>query len=100
MTDKIFYEELRAAIRDAVASYLDLYTDEELRELATESLKPSSLPDGWRLADHPVYGRVIVTNTTPTRDGRVYGVLPAADHKGFSWFSCYPDALTYLDGDS
>lgn len=38
MTDQIFYEELRATIRDAIASYLDTYTDEELRELATESL--------------------------------------------------------------
>ena len=45
MTDQIFYEELRATIRDAVASYLDMYTDEELRELATESLNPPSMAE-------------------------------------------------------
>lgn len=44
MTDQIFYEELRATIRDAIASYLDTYTAEELRELATESLSLPSLP--------------------------------------------------------
>ena len=48
MTDQIFYEELRATIRDAIASYLDTYTDEELRELATESL---NLPSRPTLAD-------------------------------------------------
>lgn len=44
MTDQIFYEELRATVRDAIASYLDTYTDEELRELATESLSLLSRP--------------------------------------------------------
>ena len=59
--------------------------------------KPTpALPDGWRLADHKDHGRIIVTNTTPTRDGRVYYVLPAADPLGFDWFFCAPDELTYL----
>lgn len=50
MTNQIFYEELRATIRDAIASYLDTYTDEELRELATESL---NLPPRPTLAEMP-----------------------------------------------
>ena len=56
-----------------------------------------TLPDGWRLADHKDNGRVIVTNTTPTRDGRVYYVLPAADPLGYDWLFCTPDELTYID---
>lgn len=48
MTDQIFYEELRATIRDAIASYLDTCTGEELRELATESL---NLPPRPTLSD-------------------------------------------------
>ena len=96
MTDQNFHEELRATIRDAIASYLDTCTGEELRELATESLRPApptladmppqeraacrrmqadvedddtravpapALPDGWRLADHPEHGRVLVVRT-------------------------------------
>lgn len=96
MTDQIFYEELRATIRDAIASYLDTYTDEELRELATESLNTPALPGGWRVADHKDNGRVIVT--TPNNDGRVYYVLPSdLDGLGFDWFFCHTDELTYLD---
>lgn len=176
MTDQIFYEELRATIRDAIASYLDMYTDEELRELATESLSPPptladmtpeerrdcewmqcdvagqdgdwliidpfddedhvhvigrkgnnrilpapfitprpdlpgmewtgskkpapALPDGWRVADHKDNGRVIVTNTTPNRDGYVCYVLPADDYVlGYDWLLCKPYELTYLGTD-
>lgn len=57
-----------------------------------------ALPDGWRLADHPEHGRVIVT--TPARDGRAYYVLPAADHFGFDWHFCDPSALTYIDQEA
>lgn len=56
-----------------------------------------ALPDGWRLADHSAYGRVIVTNPTPNPSGRVYFVLPSADPMGYDWFFCTPDRLTYLD---
>lgn len=59
-----------------------------------------ALPDGWRLADHPDHGRVIVTNTTPDRYGRVCYVFPASkDGMGFNWLFCGHDELTYLDGD-
>ena len=54
------------------------------------------LPEGWRLADHEDHGRVIVT-TTPTRDGRVYYVLPSAAPLGYDWLFCHPDELTYID---
>ena len=56
-----------------------------------------ALPDGWRLADHQKHGRVIVTNPTPNRDGRVYFVLPADDPMGYDWFFCPAAELTYLD---
>ena len=56
-----------------------------------------TLPDGWRLADHQKYGRVIVTNHTPNRDGYVYIVLPIDDPMGYDWHFCDPDDLTYLD---
>ena len=58
----------------------------------------SALPDGWRLADHPNHGRVIVTNTIPNRAGDVCYVLPTVeDSMGYDWFFCDPDELTYLD---
>ena len=61
----------------------------------TEKPDPS-LPGGWRLAEHKVNGRVIVT--TPNNDGRVYYVLPSdLDGLGFDWFFCHTDELTYLD---
>ena len=63
----------------------------------TEKPAPA-LPEGWRLADHQKYGRVIVT--TPARDGRAYYVLPAADHLGFDWLFCTPDELTYIDQEA
>ena len=56
-----------------------------------------ALPEGWRLADHEDNGRVIVTNPTPNRDGRVYYVLPTDDPLGFDWFFCTPDDLAYID---
>ena len=57
------------------------------------------LPGGWRLADHPDYGRGIVTNTTPNRAGNVCFVIPAVggDPLGFEWHTCSPDDLTYID---
>lgn len=57
----------------------------------------ASLPEGWRLADHKDYGRVIVTNDTPDRNGRVHFVIPSVGLLGFDWHFCAPDALTYLD---
>ena len=56
-----------------------------------------ALPEGWRLADHKEDGRVIVTNTTPNRDGRVYFVLPAPGLMGRDGSSCTPDELTYIE---
>lgn len=57
-----------------------------------------ALPDGWRVADHKDNGRVIVTNTTPNRDGYVCYVLPAEDYVlGYDWLLCKPYELTYLD---
>ena len=56
-----------------------------------------ALPEGWRVAGHKINGRVIVTNPTPNRDGRVYYVIPADDPLGFDWLFCHPDELTYID---
>lgn len=57
----------------------------------------SNLPDGWRFAEHPDHGRVIITNTTPNRLGNVYFVAPTADYiMGYDCRSCDPDELTYL----
>lgn len=59
---------------------------------------PPALPAGWRIADHDVYGRVVVTNTTPNAAGNVYFVFPdATDEKGHYWHLCAPDKLTYTD---
>lgn len=60
----------------------------------------TALPDGWRLADHEDYGRVVVTTTTPNDAGNVYFVFPDSnDAKGHYWHLCAPDRLTYLDAD-
>lgn len=71
MTDP-FCEGLRATIRDAIASHFDTYTDEELREFATESLnllKRPTLADmaeeerracQWMQADTETWGRVAI----------------------------------------
>lgn len=66
----------------------------------TPALAAPALPDGWRLADHKDNGRVIVTNTTPARYGRVYYVLPSAADLGFDWLFCDPDMLTYIDQEA
>ena len=67
----------------------------------TEKPAPApALPGGWRLADHKDNGRVIVTNPTPTSDGRVYYVLPSADPLGFDWLFCDPAELTYIDQEA
>ena len=58
-----------------------------------------TLPDGWRLADHEVYGRIIVTNTTPDSEGRVYFVFSDTYTLGYDWDPCPPDELTYIDGE-
>ena len=63
--------------------------------------KPApALPEGWRLADHKDYGRVIVTNTTPDEDGHVYFVAPTPDPIGNDWHFCDTDELTYLDQEA
>ena len=61
--------------------------------------KPApALPDGWRLADHEDYGRVIVTTQTPDRDGYVYVVIPdAGNFRGYDWHFCDPADLTFFD---
>ena len=58
-----------------------------------------ALPGEWRLADHPDYGRVIVTNPTPTRTGHVYFVSTTDwdDCTGFDWYHSHPQELTYID---
>lgn len=59
------------------------------------------LPDGWRLADHPDLGRVIVTTQTPNSNGRVYAVRPdAGNFMGYDWHFCDPNDLTYLDQEA
>ena len=59
--------------------------------------KPApALPDGWRLADHPSNGRVIVTNPTPSENGIVYYVIPTDDPLGYDWLFCDPADLTYI----
>ena len=54
-------------------------------------------PDGWRLADHKDYGRVVVTNPDPDRDGYVYFVFPDDDTLGYDWHFCRSADLTYTD---
>ena len=57
-----------------------------------------ALPDGWRLADHPEHGRVVVTDDTPGLDGWVYGVFASdMDGTGFDWHPYDPGELTLLD---
>ena len=55
-----------------------------------------ALPDGWRLADHPRYGRVFVTTPEPDGDGDLWFIDPSADPGSMEdW--CDPDVLTLLD---
>lgn len=64
----------------------------------TDQTAPAlALPDGWRLADHKKYGRVVVTTTTPNRDGYVCFVLHSYGTLGHDWLFCDPAELTYLD---
>ena len=56
-----------------------------------------ALPPGWKLADHPDYGRVVVTSNTIDADGHVYFVAPAPGTIGNDWHLCRKDELTYLD---
>ena len=58
-----------------------------------------ALPEGWRLADHEKYGRVVVTNTTPDAYGNVYFVAPVPGIIGNDWHSCAASELTYIDTD-
>ena len=68
---------------------------------STEKPAPApALPDGWRIADHKDHGRVIVTNPTPRRDGRVYFVLPAVNPLGHDWFFCDHAELRYIDQEA
>ena len=59
-----------------------------------------ALPNGWQLADHEEYGRVIVTNTIPDVDGHVY-IMDTANTalvpQGHVCRHCRPDELTYID---
>ena len=59
-----------------------------------------ALPDGWRLADHQKYGRVMVTTPTPGSDGNVFFVLPSDGPLGYDWFFCTPAELTYIDQEA
>ena len=55
-----------------------------------------ALPAGWRLADHPHYGRVFVTAPEPDGDGDLWFIDPSADPGSMEdW--CDPDVLTFLD---
>lgn len=66
----------------------------------TENPAPA-LPDGWRLADHPEHGRVIVANAIPGRDGHIHYVFSSDRYPtGLDWHHCTPDALTYLDQEA
>lgn len=63
--------------------------------------KPApALPDGWRLANHPEHGLVIVTNPTTGSDGYACFVLPTTGTRGHTWHLCPPDELTYLDQEA
>ena len=60
-----------------------------------------ALPEGWRLADHPEHGRVIVANAIPGRDGHIHYVFSSDRYPtGLDWHHCTPDALTYLDQEA
>ena len=59
-----------------------------------------ALPEGWKLADHPDYGRVIVTSPTPDAYGNVCFVAHVPGFIGNDWHLCDPDELKYLDQDA
>lgn len=62
----------------------------------TEKPAPA-LPEGWRLADHPEHGRIVVTNPTPDGDGEVCFVALSVGFLGHGCHFCRPDELTYID---
>lgn len=55
-----------------------------------------ALPQWWRLATHPVFGRGIVTTAEVDCDGGVWFLRPDSGDVG--WCFCDPDSLTFLDG--
>ena len=57
-----------------------------------------ALPEGWRQADHPGYGRVLVTTPEPDCDGDLWFIDPSADPGSMEHW-CDPDVLTFLDTD-
>ena len=69
----------------------------DLARMEWEGSHAPTLPGDWKLADHPEHGRIVVTRSTPTRDGHVYFVAPTDDTMRHNWHFCKPDALTYLD---
>lgn len=59
-----------------------------------------ALPDGWRLALHQGFGRIIVTNATTHRGGYVGCLLLTYDYPmGFEWHYFAPGELTYIRPD-
>ena len=55
-----------------------------------------ALPAGWRLADHPRYGRVLVTTPEPDDEGDLWLIAPSAKPGSMEdW--CDSDVLTFLD---
>lgn len=61
-------------------------------------LNAHKLPYGWRLADDPDHGRVIVTKSTPDSEGYVCFVNPTdALSAGYERHFCDPADLTFLD---
>lgn len=59
-----------------------------------------TLPDGWRLALHQGFGRIIVTNATTHRGGYVGCLLLTYDYPmGFEWRYFTPGELTYIHPD-
>ena len=64
----------------------------------TENPAPApALPEGWRLADHPDHGRVLVTSPAPDRDGDLWGFRSDDTREGAERIWCKPDELTYID---
>lgn len=61
--------------------------------------KPSpAFPGGWRLADHPEHGRVIVTKPTPDYEGYIYYMYSTdARPEGYDWDCRDAAELTFCD---
>lgn len=64
--------------------------------------KPTpALPDGWRLAEHQKYGRVVVTRPDPDDEGEVAIIRTLTTRPSravLTW--CDPNELTYLDQEA